>query len=376
VRPELLRVASGAHYEDEAGHRHAMTRAHLGPIFRKATQLADGSYRFGLSLYVEGRPIGPWRYEGLREDDPNDAVPHQDRRDVRAGRLIAAWLNHFDSREQNTLATFVPARPSGGYVRHYMLDFADCLGGVWPIDAMSRRMGHSYYFDPEHVAEDFLTLGLLHRPWDHATVDPYGWPFGYFSARAFAPERWRGGYPNPAFDRMTERDGAWMARILARLSDAHLRAVIAEAHYRAPEWNDYLLRTLAARRDAILARYLTRLSPLADVTVRGDVLCATDRAVTARVFRRAAYGAALGAARDDPRARSVLVDAAADGRVCARLPSTATGDPRVPPGDPSRYRVAVVREWPEGRAPVRPLYVHLYDLGPARGFVLAGLERE
>jgi hypothetical protein len=260
VRPEQLVVAPDATFEDETGHDRAMTRAQLDPVFERATCYPDGSYRFGMSLFVEGRPLGPFRYEGTRDDDPNDVIPHEDRRDLRAARLVSAWLGHFDAREQNTLTTFVRA-PGGGYVRHWMIDFADCMDGIWPIDGLSRRMGQSYYFDLEHITQDWLALGLIPRPWNRARVDPEGWIFGYFSAQDFAPEHWRAGYPNPVYDRMTERDGAWMARIIARFSDAHLRAIVAQAHFRHAPWAAYLEHTLAARRDRILARYLTRPSP-------------------------------------------------------------------------------------------------------------------
>lgn len=374
IRREAIRLDPGATYEDSTGHRHPMRTEHLESVFARATRYPDGTYRFGTSLYVAGRPLGPFRYYGLREDDPNDVVPHEDRRDLRGARLISAWLNHFDSREQNTLTTWIQG-PQGGHVRHWLIDFADCLGGIWPIDGMSRRMGHSYYFDLQHIIEDWLTLGWIPRPWDRAHVHPDAWPFGYFSSQDFDPETWRGGYPNPAYDRMTERDGAWMARILARLTDAHLRAVVAEAKLSYPPWEEYLVRTLAARRDRILTRYLTRLSPLADFTVEGDDLCANDRAIEGRVYSHARYTARWQLPPRYEYGPFLRTDSDPTGRICVHLQRPVVPDPDTPPDAPSRYRIVEIVTVPDRFAPSRPLRVHLYDLGPSRGWALAGIER-
>ena len=111
-------------------------------------------------------------------------------------------------------------RSSPGYVRHYILDTSDVLGGgsrstTWP------RAGSA-----TPTTFDFATscARLRHARRDRAPVGPRARrrpgarSSAYFSARDFDPERWRGAYPNPAFLRMTERDGAWMARMIARFT--------------------------------------------------------------------------------------------------------------------------------------------------------------
>ena len=133
-------------------------------------------------------------------------------------RVIAAWLNHFDSREQNSMDTWMAvdvknADSAPGHVRHWYIDLGDCFGSQWAEDQISRRLGFSYYLDLKHVGQDFISFGAIERPWERAVKKG---TFGYFSTRDFEPEDWHGGYPKPAFSRMVESDGAWAARKIAR----------------------------------------------------------------------------------------------------------------------------------------------------------------
>jgi hypothetical protein len=303
----------------------------------------------GASRWLPGKPIGPARYEGMRDDDPNDVVPHEDRRELRGARLMAAWLNHFDSREQNSMDVFMPA----GYVRHYILDLGDCFGSVWASDDLSRRLGHAYYFDIDYLVRDFLSFGLVSRPWERARRD--GGIFNYFSARDFVAEDWRGGYPNPAFQRMTEADGAWMARILAGFDDGLITAAVSVGQYDA-ESSAYLTRTLIARRDLILQRYLTRLSPLAGLRVRGRELCGIDLARRSGVAAVSLAPSARMVESDGGRAVAVQQHGA---ELCVALPPMA-----------AQYGIVEIATG----SSVAPLRAHVYDRG-AQGLWLAGIER-
>src|ERR1043165_1223515 len=145
---------------------------------------------------------------------------------------------------------------------------------------MSRRLGNAYMLDMPYLVEDFLTLGVNQRPWERQRRT--GGVFNYFSARDFDPELWRGEYPNPAYGRMTEGDGAWAARIIARFSDELVAAFVGVGKY-DPDSERYLIETLIARRDTILRRYFGRLSPLADIKVQGELLWGVDLARKMRV---------------------------------------------------------------------------------------------
>jgi len=52
---------------------------------------------------LPGKVIGNFRYAGTRSDDPNDLVPHEHRRELRALRVFGAWMNLVDLKAGNTL---------------------------------------------------------------------------------------------------------------------------------------------------------------------------------------------------------------------------------------------------------------------------------
>lgn len=371
-RPSILRLTPGLTVTDNSGVTRPFDAAALARVLENASH-RDGLVRMVSSQWLEGKPIGPYTYDGTRSDDPNDVIAHEDRRELRGARLVAAWLNHFDSREQNTLDVFVPDKTAGksgkGFVRHYIIDLGDCFGSVWSVDAISRQFGHAYLFDASYVAEDFVTFGAIRRPWEDARR--VGGVFNYFSARDFDPESWRGEYPNPAFGRMTEADGAWIARILAYFNDELVAAVVRVGAFDAPHTR-YLTETLIARRDAILRRYLTRLSPLARLGVNGDALCGRDLARMARIAPREpiSYRARYYAGPNGAMSGALPISIGAESTFCVKLAHLA---PDGGPADdaPERYVIADLHNG-YARGPLR---VHLYDLGPRRGFSIAGMER-
>src|SRR5262249_33597018 len=113
-----------------------------------------------------------------------------------------------------------------------------------------------------------------------------GLVLGFYNVDEFNPGAWRPTYPNPAFGRMTERDAAWMARIIARIGEPHPAAGLAQAELE-PGVDDELLRTPVGRRPIILQRSLPRTSALADpiFNKRGAEpwLCLRDLAVMSGV---------------------------------------------------------------------------------------------
>lgn len=352
------------------GRRGPLTEALVQEIVALANEGPDGRLRFSLSRFIDGEPIAPWTYEGTWPADPNDVIPHQHRRDVRGMYVLSSWLSHIDSRQENTMASWIRSPDHSGHVRHFMIDFSDTLGILFVWDPLARRFGHSGYFDVEHMAQDFFTFGLLDRPWHHAEFGAAGATLGYYDLERYVPDEWRPGYPNPAYERMTEHDAAWMARILARFSDSHIRALVARARFSNATVSSELFRILKGRRDRALERWLTRLSPLTNPTLDADGshVCLDDLAILAgirevdgRVYHARSF------AGESLEPRRVSMDAVGS-RVCVSIPRSSTAS-----AEPNYVLIDVVAA-SEGRETTGVLRLHLYDLGESRARIV-GLER-
>ena len=74
-----------------------------------------------------GRPVGGFRYYGTRPDDPNDVVPHEHRRELRALKVFGAWTNLVDMKAGNTLDAVVTEN-GRSVVRHYLQDVGSTFG--------------------------------------------------------------------------------------------------------------------------------------------------------------------------------------------------------------------------------------------------------
>lgn len=373
IRRAQLKLLPGLTVISNAGITTPFDAKELESVLASSTQVGD-RVRMQASKWLPGLALGPFRYHGMRSDDPNDVIPHEDRRELRGSRLIAAWFNHWDAREQNSMDLWLASDPnpkhsrsSPGYVRHYILDTSDVIGGHVAIADGAWRQGHAYLFSLRDILVDLLSLGAVTHPWDRARPVVGREKFGVFTDRDFDPESWRPWYPNPAMLRMTERDGAWMARIIARFTPDDVRAIVAMGKFADPTDAEYLTNILIARQRAILNRYLRRLSPLADVHAVTDRLCAIDLERSAglrpadsfryTVIERHATGGRI----------ELPATIEPDGQVCFRPQSF----PSALPDDAPQHRVVFTVLNGTGSG---PLEIHAYDLG-ARGMFVAGLTR-
>ena len=111
--PRILKVGAKVDFVDgETGEKRYMNESDVRKLMSKVQVESSGYYRALASKAIPGRVKGPFKYVGTKSDDPNDIIPHQHRRELRGLRVMAAWLNHFDTKSGNTLTSYVTGKGS------------------------------------------------------------------------------------------------------------------------------------------------------------------------------------------------------------------------------------------------------------------------
>jgi hypothetical protein len=272
-----LRLSDQARIKTKNGHSRRMVMADIEEFVKQTATRPDGSFRVIASLAIEGESIGSFRYEGTRADDPNDITPHENRRDLRGLYLFAAWLNNTDVKTGNTLDTVVQEN-GRRFIRHYLLDFGSSLGsdGDAPKDA---RFGNEFMVSPPaQSVKQVLTLGVASKKWERVDF-PTLTGIGNFESQLFDPDRWKSNYPNPAFLRRLPDDDYWGAKQIMAFTDDDIRAIVETAKFSSRPSTDYMIATLAARRNKIGRAAFSRVLPVDAFRVENGVLLFEDLAV-------------------------------------------------------------------------------------------------
>ena len=262
-----LRFDAKSEYRDPFNKAHTLTQADVDAVLQGLDPMPDGKYRGIASQRIPGdAALDPFRFTGQREDDKNDIIPHELRRELRGLGVVAAWINHVDIKDNQALDMFVKTAGDKGYVKHYLLDFSATLGAYeWPIDPL--RVGHEYMFDAAAMGKSFVTLGFWRRPWRNARVEHS--EVGYFSADLFEPDKWKPSFPNIAFERMDDSDGYWGAKIVTAFTEDTLGKIAAEGAFLRPEVTRYVHETLRRRQEAIGKYWFNRVTPVEEIQLRG-----------------------------------------------------------------------------------------------------------
>jgi len=366
VRSDLV-IAQGTTFTPPGGTTRPMTPADLDSLLARADREADGTYRVIASLAIEGRPIGGIRFYGTRPDDPNDLVPHENRRELRGYGTFAAWFNHVDAKAGNALDAVVDA---GGHsiVRHYLIDFGSTLGSA-SLAPHEEWEGYEYMVQPKDVAKGIAALGFYIPPW--RTVPYYEHPaIGRFPKdnTRWNPDGWRPRVPNPAFIRARADDKFWAARKAAVITDDLVDVAVGAGQFGSPEAEAFLAKAIKERRDAIARAYLPAVNPVVDPVVSQDgVLTFRNAAVDAHVAAAPA-GYHLRWARFD----NATGDATPISETSVHAPEAPLAN--LPPDEGSYVQVEIAADAGAPAAWQQPVTVHFRRT--AAGWTLVGLVRQ
>jgi hypothetical protein len=178
-------------------------------------------------------------------------------------------LNHVDAKAINSLDMLVTEN-GRSFVRHNLIDFGSSLGsaGVAPADYWE---GFEYLLQPASVGKQIAGFGFALPKWR---------TMPFYEARSigrlpkdntgFDPELWKPRVPNQAFLHARADDKFWAARKLMALTTAMLRAAVRSGEFGDPASEEFLVRALAERRDAIGRAYLTSINPIVDLVLDAE----------------------------------------------------------------------------------------------------------
>ena len=237
LRPEELQLADGVMYKDRrTGTKRPFTAHLLDELIRP--RMRDGRVRVVASRIVDGEVLGPARFKKFR-----------DCADMRALKLVYAWVNNIDTKDHNSLLVWDGARTNG-----YLIDFGTTLGADAGLGGPKKPCeGATYVVDFKELALEGVTFGRHEKPCDTqaGVVSP---AVGRFAPH-FEPSAWKPYAPNWAFHEMNEQDAKWIARRMHRLSREQIAAAVTAGRYSDPKDAAYLTDALVQRRDDIVRRY-------------------------------------------------------------------------------------------------------------------------
>ena len=281
IHSDQFQVAPEATTWEDSGFKKKLTQQRLEEYLMVLPQNEAGLYRASAYKIMKGEYHGSFSFESRRKEDPSDLVNHRDLREIRALGIFAAWLNHYDLRESDTLD--ISTEENGRTVlTHYLADFNGALGATRE-GPKAPMLGYEHALDYGETFKSILALGFREKPWQkkwkQAGEQSLAAPaVGYFTNELFDPARYKTEFPYEAFRLVTRGDGFWAAKLLLNFSDDDIRKIVGGGKYTDPKDAETLAKTLIERRDMIVRYWLFRANPLDGFLFSGGKLSFRDLA--------------------------------------------------------------------------------------------------
>ncbi len=262
-----------------SGKRTPFSQDDVNAILETVARNADGTYRVIAGRLLPGKILGGFQYAGTRPDDPNDLVPHEHRRELRALRVFGAWTNLTDLKAANTLDSLITENGKTT-VKHYLQDVGSTFGMC--NDYHEWDLSYEYFYDGPASRKRFFTLGFGLSPWQTVGYTEYP-SVGKFEGKVFDPRTWRPQTPTVAYMELRADDAFWAARRVAAFTDDIIRTVVHTGQFSDSAAAKYLADVLIQRRETIKRIYLTQVNPIVDARLDAQGLTFENAAVTGGV---------------------------------------------------------------------------------------------
>jgi hypothetical protein len=258
--PRTATIDANATLRRPSGARTRFTMDDVNELLERVARNPDGTYRIVAGRLLPGKVLGEFRYAGTRPDDPNDVVPHEHRRELRALRVFGAWTNLTDLKAANTIDTVVTEN-GRTRVKHYLQDVGSTFGmcnGIHEWD-----LSYEHFYQADATRRRLFSFGLALSPWQTVKYQEYS-SLGKFEGEVFDPRKWRPQTPTTAYKELRDDDAFWAARRVAAFSDDLIRAAVRTGQFSDPAAERHLGDVLIQRREKIKRAYLTAVNPIVD----------------------------------------------------------------------------------------------------------------
>ena len=348
-----------------SGARTRFSKDDMNEILERVAKNPDGTYRVVAGRLLPGKILGGYLFKGTRPDDPNDLVPHEQRRSLRALRVFGAWTNLTDLKAANTLDTLL-VENGRSYVKHYLQDVGSTFGMC--NELYEWDLSYEHFIQTDTTKKRLFSFGFDLSPWQTIPYPEYYPSIGKFEGDRFDPRMWRPQTPTTAYMETRDDDAFWAARRMAAFSDELIRAAVRAGQYSDPKAEKYLGDVLIKRRDKILSLYLTEVNPIVNPRVDGSGQL---------TFENAAIAAGVVKGQPAYRASWMIFDNATGATKPLASNDSQTTTLAAPPGLPttagSYIEVDIsadLQAYPTWKEPIKT-----YFRRTAQGWTLVGLER-
>jgi hypothetical protein len=362
---EQLTIAKDANFHPPSGKTRPMKMGDIEPVLARAARNPNGTYRVLASRMLPGKILGGFKYYGTRPDDPNDVIPHEQRRELRALKVFGAWTNLVDIKALNTMDTLITEN-GRSRVRHYLLD----VGSTFGMGANGPREwieGYEYLFDQDKALRRLATFGFYIQPWQTVDYEEHR-AIGRFEGDQFDPLAWKTRIPVAAILHACDDDNFWAARRVMAFSDDMIRAIVKTGRYSDPAAEQLLTEVLIKRRNKIGRVYYSRMNPLVNFSLDASGMLRFENPAThaGMVEKPLHYKAVWSIFKNDTGASLPIGESESS--------SEQVAAPAALPETPGAFVVAEVRAVDAPHAawasPVRATFRRT-----VRGWELVGLER-